>query len=145
MIGTSTLTTKRGPRQPKAPFFWKRGLKRKGLAAFYTRGLSPALKPHFLLISPRFFWAGLRPCFSTRSHKTHFFFWGWSYCTAFVFVFSSHVLNLSLKSPTPSIFSLTLDLSDLLPSLSPSIADLTLNPRLTLHLRSEAIPSPIWR
>ncbi|KAK4585084.1 hypothetical protein RGQ29_022667 [Quercus rubra] len=28
--------------------------------------------------------------------------------------------------------------SELLPSLSPSISDVTLNPRLTLHLRSEA-------
>ena len=31
------------------------------------------------------------------------------------------------------------DLSDLSPSLSPSISDLTLNPRLTLHLRSLVI------
>ena len=38
------------------------------------RGLSPALKPRFLLISLRFFWVGLRPRFSTCSHRTLFFF-----------------------------------------------------------------------
>ena len=132
--------------------------------------------------------------FSTHSHRTHFFWAGLVVKPSFFFfflLFSSHILNpIFQRARSPSIFSFTLDLSDLLPSPSPSISDLTIglelsicpslispspsiccrhpwsrtlglsifdltiaihllpsllvsNSRLTLHLRSEAISSPI--
>ena len=113
------------------PHFLKTGLKEIRASRVLYAGPQPRSSSAFFTHLAAFFLGWTQAAFSTRSHRA-FFFLGWSYCTAFVFVFPSHVLNLSLKSPTPSLFSLTLDLSDLLPSPSPSIADLTV-----------ADPSPI--
>ena len=113
------------------PRFLKKGLKEKRASRVLYAGPQPSSSSAFFTHLSASFWGQTQAAFSTRNHRTLFFL-GWSYCTAFVFVFPSHVLNLSLKSPTPSLFSLTLDLFDLLPSLSPSIADLTV-----------ADPSPI--
>ena len=49
------------PKIALSPVFEKRGLKSRFLAPFFTRGLSPALKPRFMCLWPRFLWAGLRP------------------------------------------------------------------------------------
>ena len=120
-----------GPRYILKPRFLKTGLKEKRASCVLYVGPQPSSSSAFFTHLAAFFWGWTQAAFSTRSHRALFFL-GWSYCTAFVFVSPPHVLNLSLKSPTPSLFSLTLDLSDLLPSLSPSIADLTV-----------ADPSPI--
>ena len=105
------------------------------------RGLSPRLKLRFLQLYPRFFWMELWPrLIHAAIGRLSSTFFGQS--LRFFFFFLRHILNpITLwRARSPSIFSLTLHLSDLKPSPSLSISDQKPSPRPSSLISNFASP-----
>ena len=105
------------------------------------------LKLRFLHLYPRFFWMELRPrlIHAAIDRSVFNFFWAIpSFFFFFVFVLLRHILNLEpdiWRAWSPFIFSLTLHLSDLKPSPSPSFSNQKPSPHPPSPISTFASPS----